>query len=100
MACDKYVSQLKPDYEFEKTIPPIITELQQIEDIRHMLTTDILRDIYEKTGHFTTIQEFKERNGQIPLSMRYLQAIGGAMQFSMFFILIFFMVDKHVSDIL
>ena len=62
-----------------------------------MLTTEVLRDIYEKTGLFTTIKEFKERAGQIPLSMRYLQAIGGAMNFSMFFILIFFMVDKHVS---
>ncbi len=37
-----------------------------------MLTTEVLRDIYEKTGHFTTIQEYKERAGQIPLSMRYL----------------------------
>ena len=64
-----------------------------------MLTTEVLRDIYEKTGQFTTIKEYKEKAGQIPLSVRYLQAIGGAMNFSMFFILIFFMVDKHVSNL-
>ncbi len=70
-----------------------------MEDIRHLLTTPVLRDIYEKTGHFTTIQEYKDKNSAIPLSMRYLSALAGGAHFVMFFVLIFLMVDKHVSNI-
>jgi hypothetical protein len=67
-----------------------------VEDIRHMLTNPILRDIYDKNGMFTTKTEFNQRNGQIPQSMRYLQAVGATMNYSMFFVMIFFLIDKHV----
>ncbi len=69
---------------------------ETVEDVRHLLTNPVLRDIYDKTGTFTSEAEYKERNGQIPQSMRYIQALGGCMHYMMFFIMIFFTIDKHV----
>ena len=34
-----------------------------VEDVRHLLTNTILRDIYDKSGTFTTIKMFKDANG-------------------------------------
>ena len=61
------------------------------------MTTNVLRDIYDKSGIFTTKKEFEDRNSSIPQSMLYLQAFGNVMNFSFFFFLIFFMIDKHVN---
>jgi len=47
-----------------------------VEDVRHLLTSPILRDIYDKSGTFTTIKMYKEANGSFPINMRYLHALG------------------------
>jgi hypothetical protein len=51
---------------------------ETVEDVRHLLTNVVLRDVYDKQGTFMTQDQFKDAGGQIPINMRYLQAVGSA----------------------
>eukprot|EP00347_Sterkiella_histriomuscorum_P018804 403344113 len=67
----------------------------QIEGIHNILTNPSLRDIYDKHLVVITKEELHERGGTIPHSQRYFMAFGVTMSYAFYFILIFFMIDKH-----
>jgi curved DNA-binding protein CbpA len=108
-ACDQLIVDITPkgldqdDYEYldptakKEVRSAVFTSKEKVEEARHLFTNAILRDIYDKTGMITTRAEFNQRGGQMPQSIRYLQALGNSMNLSFFFILIFVIIDKHVS---
>lgn len=70
---------------------------EQIDEIKAVLTNPSLRDIYDKHMVVIPQEELRQRGGSVPHSQKYFMAFGVIMQYSIYFILIFFMIDKHVS---
>jgi len=69
--------------------------LQNLEDAQFALTNSVLKDIYDKHQILVSKQEFEQNGGLIPMSQRYFWALSVCLQFSFYFVLIFFMIDKH-----
>lgn len=85
---------LVKESEFNLTL---FNDTETIEDVRHLLLNPILRDIYDKKGIFNTVKQFQEANGQYPINIRYLSSLEAATSYFLFFIMIFFITEKHVS---
>jgi hypothetical protein len=92
LATDRHVKALEEPYDENLTY---LTG-PDIELIYFNLMNEDLREMYDKHNYIHSQQQYEERRGFIPQQQKYMLAFQNVFAFAPYFILIFFMIDKHV----